>query len=177
MAGAPSYNGAGAGGAIRFYSRASGSWTLFYEGFGLDLSVPGSFGIACSMNPEGDRAVVGSNGYSSSRGAISIFERTGTLWSRTDIMPNSGGDANEFFGSSVVINYQFVAGGAHGWDGSGTDRGRVAVYRHNGASYEYIQDFTGTADSDQMGFYMRMCNGTIIAGGGAGSFKTWVYTL
>jgi len=62
------------------------------------------FGISVSINADGNRVVVGSEGDNSFKGSAYIFKRTGTTWTQEQKIVASDRANFDFFGISVSIN-------------------------------------------------------------------------
>ncbi len=86
-------------GAAYVYVRSGTAWTEQQE---LRAGGAGNrFGAAVAV--DGDTAVVGADGYSSSAGIAYVFVRSGTTWAQQSTLSGSGLTPSDYFGRSVAV--------------------------------------------------------------------------
>ena len=84
----------------------------------------------------GDTIVAGSPGYSSSKGAVYVFERNGTQWGDPNILTASDGSNSDQFGRAVAYDgNKIVAGSSYNDD----YRGAAYVFSRDGSSWSEDQ--------------------------------------
>lgn len=110
------------------------------------------FGWAVDLSGDGQRAVVGAPGDEDPNGRLSgsayVFERAGSGWSGTKLLPEDGAE-RENFGSSVSIAAaeSVVAVGASRAPG-GSGSGEVTVYERSGGEWARTTTVTPADDED-----------------------------
>lgn len=91
------------------------------------------FGIALAV--EGDRALVAAHGYSDYAGALFAFERSGQSWVQVQTLFPEGGQAEDAFGTDVVIDREGALVGAPGPGYATTIQGAAIYFEHSGAGW------------------------------------------
>lgn len=141
VAGAPG-SSANAGSASIFLNDPTGS--VFEQTVvAADAQPWAQFGAAVAMTD--DVLVVGSPGADSFRGAVYVFERTGTRWEQTARLSVVGGQDGDRLGRCVAIqNFDSpltILAGIPGFDdGVDADAGQVVRFRREGRS-TWTEDF------------------------------------
>jgi hypothetical protein len=98
-------------GAVYVFGRSGSAWTqqakiTASEGTGTD-----AFGWSVSLSDE--IVAVGAAGKNNNTGAVYVFRRSGTLWSRQAKLIASDGSMGDAFGWSVSMNRETVVAGAY----------------------------------------------------------------
>jgi hypothetical protein len=133
------------------------------DSFGIDVAIDGDYALVGSAGEDGD----GTN-----RGAAYLFLRSqGGLDKWGEVKKLVAGDTGDgdVFGISVAISGDYVAVGAPGEDGSGTDRGAAYVfYRDQGGpdNWGQVMKITASdaADDDGFGFALALDGDTLVVG-------------
>ena len=95
-------------------------------------NVAGNFsGTAVSLF--NNTAAFGAPGANNGKGAVYVYNRTGTAWSQTTVVANPGNTAGQGFGSSVAQLGPFLIAGAPGANSS-----TGAAYEFGGTNYPLI---------------------------------------
>jgi hypothetical protein len=92
-------------GAAYVFTRSGSTWTQ--QGGALtahDGVAPDDFGWAVALSADGDTALIGADGKSSSRGAAYIFTRTGADWTEQAEVSDVFGADGDYFGYSVALS-------------------------------------------------------------------------
>jgi IPT/TIG domain/FG-GAP repeat len=89
------------------------------------------FGISVALSSAGDIAVVGAPHANQNGGAVWIFTRSGTSWTRAAELPAPEAEAKDRFGRSVAIS----ADGSTVLIGAPMWRGRAWVFTHSGSGW------------------------------------------
>jgi hypothetical protein len=147
-------------GRVRIYEYSGGSWGIMGSGFSGPTS--SKFGVAISLNNDGDRIIVGANGTGS--GFASVYDWNGSAWvqlgSNTDIQGDATGDQ---LGVSVDINNTGDVVIASGNGGNGGD-GLVKVYTWSGSAWSARGSTITNGTGDQYGQDVSINgDGTVIA--------------
>lgn len=112
--GAPNASGSGTGGlgtgGMYIFERNGVTWREISAGNANDLVAGEGFGSALSII--GGRVAVGTPAKANGKGAVYIFEGSGTSWNRT--ITFTGSDLGDNFGSSVALAGKMLAVGAPG---------------------------------------------------------------
>ena len=114
------------------------------------LSTVGASGdyFGSSVSIDGSYAIVGSYGDDGGTGSAYIFNRSGTTWIEEQKLTASDGEAGDYFGSSVSINWNLVIVGAYGDDG-----GTGSAYIFNRSGTTWIEEQKLTASDGEAGDY------------------------
>lgn len=162
-------NGASAGHA-RVFELSGGSWTQL--GDDIDGEAESDFlGYSISLSSDGTKLAVGAHGNdeaSNNAGHVRVFEFSGGTWvqvgSRID-----GAAENNRLGASVSLSSDgtILAAGATGADETGTNAGRVRVYRLVAGEWTQLGDnIEGEAAFDGWGASVSLSSdGSILAAG------------
>ncbi len=128
-----------------------------------------NFGHSVSIS--GDYVVVGAEnddvGIDVNEGSAYIFIRSGTNWTQQAKIIATGGDANDFFGTSVSISGSYIAVGAKGDDvGANANEGSAYFFIRTGITWtqqdQVIAPFG--AASDQFGFSVSISGDYAVVG-------------
>jgi hypothetical protein len=102
IVGAPGQFGSGFGAAYVFV-RTGGTWSQEAKLTASDGAAGDLFGSAVALSADGNTAVVGAYGKSSSKGAAYVFVRSGSMWSQQQQL-TAGSAAGDQFGSAVAVS-------------------------------------------------------------------------
>jgi uncharacterized repeat protein (TIGR01451 family) len=149
-------------GAVYVYVRSGGAWTLQQKLAAPDASFANRFGVSISLR--GDTVAIGARG-SSSRGAVYVFQRSGSAWSFQQKLAASDPDPLDYFGDSVSLGQDLLAIGAHASTG-GTDPGAVYLFAQAGVTWTEQQKLVDPAVSPggQLGASVSLAGDTLAAG-------------
>ena len=117
-------------GAAYVFRRDGGSWIQQAKLTADDGAADDLFGIKVALS--GDDAVVGAGGSGSGRGAVYVFQRTGTAWIQEAKLMADDGAAGDNFGFGVSISGEYVAVGAYADDGYA---GSAYVFKRDGGKW------------------------------------------
>jgi hypothetical protein len=121
-------------GAVYVFTRTGTSWTQTAKLTASDAVSNDQFGYSVYLSADASSAIIGARGFSSNRGAVYVFTRSGTTWTQQTKITASDGASNDYFGQSMFLlsdgNTAFI--GARG-DDSG--RGSVYVFTRSGNSW------------------------------------------
>jgi hypothetical protein len=100
----------------------------------------GRFGGAVALSPDGSTLVVGAPDYSSSNGAVHVFDWSGSAWVLRGSPLAGGAASTTWFGESVALSSDgnLLAVGEPGWDMPSpvvVDLGRVRIFERNGSGW------------------------------------------
>lgn len=123
-------------GAVYIFDWNGSAWV---EQVGVvTASVPGSY-FAGSMVVSDDDLVmaVGGTGAGSNKGAVYIFDWSGSAWVYRGTITAGDGEAGDWFGASVAISSDktVLAVGASGWDSTSSRAGAVYTFDWSGSSW------------------------------------------
>jgi hypothetical protein len=144
-------------GRVYIYTRSVSNWTE-QTNFDVPGSAPGTrFGGGCALSSDGSYLAVGAYGYSSYKGAVTMFARTGTNWSQQAFFSDPSANPHEFFGREAICmsgdgSYVFV--GNYRDNDYGSQSGAVYVYNRSGSTWSQISKFynpTTAAAYDKFG--------------------------
>ena len=190
--GGPSNNDAAGSGAVYVFTRSvtlSGTtWSReaylkadspeSEDRFGESVSLSGDT-LAVGAYWEGRDATGGPGGNTTSRsGAVYVFTRAGTAWSRQAYLKASNIGANDQFGHSVSLSGDTLAVGARFEDSSATgvgggqrdnnarDSGAVYIFTRSGGtwSHQAYLKASNTNDDDQFGHSLSLSGDTLAVG-------------
>jgi len=157
--GAPNNDGTGTiAGHVRIYEWNGSAWTQLGNDIDGEAASDKS---GWSVSLDGNRLAIGahwntSNGIGPSVGHVRIYEWNGSAWTQlgNDI---DGEVIYDFSGSSVSLDSNQVAIGAHGNDGNGSDAGHVRIYEWNGNAWAQLGiDIDGEAILDKSGYSVSL---------------------
>jgi hypothetical protein len=97
----------------------------------------GKYYYGYSAGIDGDYAIVGAYGYSSSQGIAYVLHNNGTTWENIAKLQASDGEASDYFGRAVSISGNTIVIGAYGDDDNGSN---------SGAAYVFTKPESGWAD-------------------------------
>ncbi len=157
------------GAAYIFERDGSGNWNQkqkLLQGT-PDGATGDHFGKSVSIND--NFAVVGAEGYNSNQGAVYYFVRNEAgNWTQVEKLVATGGEAEDYFGSSVSISGNYVLVGAH-LEGTGpgepSARGAAYIFENNSGTWsqEKILASDGAAQ-DQFGYSVSISGASFIVG-------------
>lgn len=129
-------NGSASGSAFVFL-RTGTSWAQQAKLTASDAAADDYFGYNVSISGDGNYALVGAIGESSSAGAAYVFLRTGTTWAQQAKLTASDAAASDGFGWDVSISddgtYALI--GAYQDDDDGNSSGSAYVFLRTGTSW------------------------------------------
>jgi hypothetical protein len=134
-------------GSVYIYKRSAESWSQEAKLTASDSTIDSYFG--CSVAIDGEYAVIGAYGDDSNMGSAYIFNRTGVSWSQVTKLTSLDGTSNDFFGSSVSIDGEYVVIGAKGDDDNGDKSGSAYVFKRTGTNWsqeDKLNALDGTAN-------------------------------
>lgn len=134
----------GSKGAAYFFTRTGSIWTE--QAIVYSLSPFTTNGFARSLSLSGDRAIVAEVDYSNQTGRAYIFERMGTVWTRTATLTATVMEQNDQFGYSVSISGDYAAVGCPGDKVLTLEGvlGSVYIYKLNGSSWDLLRKLEDT---------------------------------
>jgi hypothetical protein len=145
-----------------------------------------------SVAVSGDTAVVGAiyeDGLGSNRGAAYLFARNeggADNWGQVKKLTASDAADGDYFGRAVAISGDTLVVGAHGKDGTGSDRGAAYVFARNQGGMDnwgQVRKLTASdaADEDYFGYSVAINVDTAVVGAhsenGAGSDRGAAYVF
>ena len=156
-------NGTTNAGAVYIFKRTATTWALerkIEDGSDGFTALDGGDAFGSSVSLDGDQLAVGANqdegksNGTTDAGAVYIFQRTGTTWAlERKIEDESDGftalDAEDAFGSSVSLDGDHLAVGAHydrGKNNNTTNAGAVYIFKRTGTTWTLerkIEDGSG----------------------------------
>lgn len=162
-------------GSCTIFTRSGSTWTqqayLTYSGgAGSDF-----FGYSVALNSDGNVLAVGAYndtvGTNAGQGSVTIFTRSGSIWSEQSYLTAIGGAAGDAFGYRVSISGDgghLVVGAAGDAIGANTSQGSVRYFNYGLGVWTERQTITysaGAAD-DTFGASVAISdNGTVLAVG------------
>jgi hypothetical protein len=166
-------------GAAYVYVRAGTTWTQQAK---LTADVRNNVdAYAFSIALEGDFALVGAPKRNSQRGAVYVYERTGTTWAQKTIITPADAANGDQFGSSLALVGDTVVIGAQG---RSSNAGAVYVVQRSGAAWSQSAKLTlaDFAANDYFGAAVAFDGTAIVVGApGKGTPRTggvaYVFTL
>jgi hypothetical protein len=137
----------------------SEAWLLAPDGAASDY-------FGCSVHTDGTVVIVGAVGnddQGSESGSAYIWRHGATTWSFEQKLLAADGQANDLFGSAVVVAGDVAVVGAVGDDDNGAESGSAYVFRFNGVAW--VQEQKLLADDggigDEFGFSLGITDNTI----------------
>ena len=126
----------------------------------MDSAVEDRFGSAVAIS--GDTAIVGANVKNVRQGAAYVFVRQNGVWAQTQKLTASDAADENYFGSSVAIDGDYLAVGAYLRNKT---KGAVYVYKRVGGVWTEQQILTITSGFtyDYFGFCISMSGDTLVA--------------
>lgn len=130
------------------FTRTGTTWTAEAKLSGADSVINNDFGYSVAL--QGDTAVVGALWNDGKRGALYVFERSGTTWTQRAKLVAADAEMDDQLGLSVAISGDTIVSGAYGTDAY---RGAVYVFRRTGDDWaqEAKLSASDAADSDTFG--------------------------
>ena len=133
-------NGGVSSGAAYVYERSGGVWNLATKLQAIGGEAGDEFGI--SVDVDDDVIVVGANrddDLGSLSGSVFVFRRIGGQWQETEKLTAPDGEADAYFGRSVLVQGNEIVAGAYRDDVAGANSGAAYVYTNDGTSWNYSQ--------------------------------------
>ncbi|CAN5456351.1 hypothetical protein BH10ACI1_BH10ACI1_13220 [soil metagenome] len=124
-------------GAAYIFARTGTVWNLKKK-LQPEYELP-SAQFGGSVDIWGYTAVIGAKATNNSQGSVYIFEFDGNTWVQQAILTASDGDQDDYFGSSVSINYNTVVIGAPGKD---SYKGAVYIFQRIGTTWTQVTKIT-----------------------------------
>ena len=188
--GAPQNGGNGSdAGHVRIYQNVAGTWTQI----GVDIdgeAVEDYSGVSVSLSSDSLVVAIGAHyndGNGTSSGHVRIYQNIAGTWTQigSDI---NGETAGDFSGYSISLSSDgsFIAIGASGNTGNGTDAGHVRIYQNTAGTWTQIgADIDGEAAGDLSGYSVSLnSDGSVVAigaiyndGNGSDAGHVKVYNL
>jgi hypothetical protein len=122
--------------------------------------------VGYSVSISGDTALVGANGDSGSKGAVYVYTRSGTSWTKEANLTASDGATADYFGWSVALENDTAVVGAIGDSGEGEYTGSAYIFTRSGSTWAQVAKLT-TDDSaayDQEGYAVAISGDTVLIG-------------
>jgi hypothetical protein len=184
-AGSEADNTASGAGAVYVFARTGSSWSQQAYLKASNIGVSDIFGSSVAI--DGDTLVVGAYGEDSSAaggevdnsatdaGAVYVFTRTGSNWSKQAYLKASNAETNDFFGSSVAIDGNTLVVGADREDSSvagdeadnnATQAGAAYVFTRTGGTWSqqaYLKA-SNADDFDLFGYSVAIDGDTLVVG-------------
>ena len=135
------------------------------------LSAPaGATCFGVSVDVHGDRAVVGAH-REGNKGAVHIYERSGTNWSHVATLTASDGDDNDHFGHAVAVYDETVLVGAYR---NNYNDGSAYVFTGSGSTWQQCTNMYGTYPC-RMGRAVDISDTRLVVGadGWNGDNRSW----
>jgi hypothetical protein len=104
----------------------------------------GMAGIGVAVEGEGDTALVGDGG-DREPGQVSVFGRSGSLWSQEASLSASDGATGDGFGKAIALSGTMAIVGAP--QRGSTDQGAAYVFTRSGSTWAETAILQGTIDS------------------------------
>ncbi len=123
-------------GAAYIFVRSGNSWVQQAKLNSSDGVIGETFGTSVSIN--GDYAIIGNPNAAVTyaiQGAAYVFTRSGSSWVQQAKLTFSNGQYNDYFGSSVGINGNYVIVGAPYFDWFFTNQGSAFIYFRTGNTW------------------------------------------
>ena len=124
---------ANSAGAVFVFQNIDGMWTEVDE---INASDPGNFelfGVSVSMS--GDTAMIGAWGDDGNKGAVYVFERTGSQWTEVDKLVASDATAGDQFGNAISLHGNRLIVGSPRDDDNAFNSGTAYVFEYNGNNW------------------------------------------
>ena len=120
---------------------------LPFDNFGYAVAISGNYAIVGAPS-----AKVGSIIH---QGAVFIYQYNGSTWLFKQTITNSGGAANDNFGTSVSISGDnAIVGSPYDKINANLNQGSANIYKYNGSNWiqqQYLYETTGANASDNFG--------------------------
>ncbi|MEW6038307.1 MAG: hypothetical protein AB1648_08675 [Pseudomonadota bacterium] len=165
--GAPTDNFGGGSnrGTVDVFLRTGGVWARQQ-----DHLVPTSrnnseyFGYAVAVH--GDTLLVGAPRFSSSKGRVVVFTRSGSSWSQQQVLIAGDAANSDFFGASVAVYGDTAVIGAPGDDNTQTNQGSVYVFTRSGTTWTQVAKKyqTAVAANSYFGGAVSLSGNRLLAG-------------
>jgi hypothetical protein len=147
-------------GAAYVFTRSGSTWTEQQKLLASDAASNDSFGYSVALSSDGNTAIVGAVGESTSpntsNGAAYVFTRSGSTWTQQQKLLASDAASNDSFGYSVALssdgNTAIV--GAYSEDtSSSTNNGAAYVFTRSGSTWTQQQKLLASdaASNDAFG--------------------------
>ncbi len=154
VAGAVSHSGAETytGGAYVFV-RSGTTWSEEALISPSDLSYADNFGYTVAI--DGETALIGAPGdddVAPDAGALHVFTRSGSSWTRQAKLTSSDLGATSALGTSVSIHGDNALGGAAYADIGGADSGAAYLFTRTGSTWAVVEEFAPADGRDDEGF-------------------------
>ena len=154
-------------GVARMYEYNGSSWIQLGSDIDGD-SADDHLGWSISLNSDGSRVAIASladDNNGSNSGSVSVYEYSGSSWSRLGSIINGESGGDRTFSVSLNNDGTIVAIGSEQNDGNGSDSGSVRVYQYSGSSWSQLgADIDGEAGNDRSGRSVSLSSdGTILA--------------
>ncbi len=127
--------------------------------------------FGCAVAVSGSTIVVGAYdhmvGSNSEQGAAYVFVESGGTWSQQAELTASGGQAEDYFGSSVAIDGSMIVVGAPtSYNFDAKRPGAAYIFVQNGTTWSQQAELTASdgAPGDAFGLSMAIGGGTVVAG-------------
>lgn len=131
-----SFNGSNYVGSVYAYQLNGNSWDFIERVVPSDYAASDRFGDEVSLR--NGRLIASSTGdddNGSYSGSVYVFEFDGTSFLEKQKLLASNGFTDDFFGSKLSQNENFILITSSGADNAGLDQGAVYVFAHNGTSW------------------------------------------
>jgi hypothetical protein len=134
-------------GAVYVFTNSGGAWTQQQKLLASDGATNDGFGTAVAVS--GTTAWIGAPGHSGHAGAAYVFTGSGASWSQQQVVLDTTGASNDFFGSSIALAPGTAIVGAPGF----LSRGTAYVYTQSGVPWSQQQQIAGadTSNNDSFG--------------------------
>lgn len=154
-------------GAVYVFTNSGGIWSLAQKLTSSDGAA--NDGVGQSVALENNIALVGAyfatvNSHSG-QGAAYIFTRMNNVWSQTQKLTSSQGEADDYFGNTVALDGKTALIGADGSTvGSNTDQGKAYLFAEKHGNWKQSHIFTASdgVQDDFFGAALALDNGTAL---------------
>jgi len=173
------------GAAYVFHRTGTNTWDSGTKIVAPDAAADDLFGGSVSIN--GDYAIVGAYGESSSSGAAYVFYRTGiNSWDSGTKIVAPDAETGDYFGKGVSINGDYAMVGANGEDTGGSSAGASYIFHRTGINSWDSGTKIVAPDAeagDDFGLFVSISSDCIIIGanheaaGGANAGAAYIYIL
>ncbi|MCC6215162.1 MAG: hypothetical protein IT376_09850, partial [Polyangiaceae bacterium] len=121
------------GGSAYVFYRTGTTWAQQAKLAATDGAASSYFGQAVAASTTS--VSIGSYGDATSRGAVYVFDRSGTVWSQVAKVVASDGASGDYFGFSVSAFGSRLAVGAYNDDDEGTSSGAAYTFTRSGTTF------------------------------------------
>lgn len=151
-------------GAAYVFDLTGGHWNQTAKLTAADGAYNDQFGWELSLS--GNRLAVGATQANIARGAVYVFDLSGSVWNQTAKLTASDGVADYRFGDSLFLSGDRLAVGA---DGASSTQGAAYVFDLNGSDWNETQKLTASdgATNNYFGYPVSL-NGNHLAVGASG---------